>query len=669
MRLYTGLYLLLALSTHSAIAQSYTFFRLVGQTTPRPDGLGPIALNVNTRPAVEGNYVVFRDYGFFGSVNAQAIWSCNINDGTFIKLVDQSTPVPGGTGNFTDLVSDSQPLLKNGVVTFLARDSKAPPINQGIYRVPVTGGAVTRVVNYNSPDPTGGTFTSFDTFSKPYGGFTVDQRIAFYGNNAANLFGVYTANPDGSSITRIADVPRPVKPNTGAPISIFLNPSTSAGTVLFYGQTVFDPSTGFNALYTSPVTGPTGTLPDGSPNYVEVINSNTALPGNPNANGHTRLGPQITLEGSTVAFIADDSNSSYRGIFTIPAGGGAVTRVVAPGVTLPGISQINTISSFGSFAVNGGRILFRAEGPNASGATTHGLYMWQNGAITPLLQTGDLLDGRRVQEIFDVGIYGWSGNRFGVVLSLVGYGGALYVAQPSDPAIRISAVANSASYASQSISPGEIVTLFGANIGPPSLTTFQLNSTNRVPASLANTRFIVNGNSAPPLYVRADQGSAIVPFALNEPAASVVALFNGNVSTPFSIPVTDTVGGLFSADSTGRGQGAILNENGSVNSASSPAAKGSTIVLFGTGHGATNPSLEAGQVTPTANIPGLWTRPSITIGGQPAQIAYAGPAPGLVAGVLQMNVVVPATVASGNQPVVIKFNTDTSPDALTVAIQ
>jgi uncharacterized protein (TIGR03437 family) len=256
-----------------------------------------------------------------------------------------------------------------------------------------------------------------------------------------------------------------------------------------------------------------------------------------------------------------------------------------------------------------------------------------------------------------------------ILLSLVGYGGAIYVAQPSDPSIQVSAVANAANYASQAISPGEIATIFGSNLGPANLTTFQLNAANRISNSLANARFLVNGNPAPPIYVRQDQASVILPFTLNEETASVVAVYNGNTSPPFNIPVAATTPGIFSSDSSGSGQGAILNQDGSVNSASNPAAKGSTIVLFGTGHGVAFPALIAGQVTPSTTIPRLFTQPTVTIGGQPAQIAYAGPAPGLLAGVLQINAVVPASAGSGNVPVIVRFNTDGSQDNLTVAIQ
>lgn len=661
-------FVFVVLFTVTCFAQSYTFLRVAGETTPRPDGLGPIAINVATRPAVEGQYVVFRDGGFFGSNGLQAIWSYNLVTGIFTKLVDLKTPAPGGTGNFSDIFFDSSPILRNGIVTFLARDSKALPSNQGLYQIPVTGGPVTRVVNYNSTDPSGGTFRIFDTASKPSGAFTADQKIAFNGNNDANLFGVYTANRDGSGIARIADVPNPVKPNSGAPVSIFYNPWIDGNTVLFFGQTVFDPSTGFNALYTSPATGPTGKLADGSPNYVEVVNSDSVLPGNPNSRGHTRISGGYALEGSTVAFIADDSNGTYKGIFTVPASGGTITRVVAQGVTLPGVDEVSAVASYATFSLNQGRILFRVRGAKA-GERVDGLYLWQSGTITKILTTGDVLDGRKVSEIFDVGTYGLSGNRMVFVLSLVGYGGAIYVAQPADPAIQVSAVANAANYSTKAISPGEITTVFGTGLGPANLTGFQLDANSMVPAALANARFLVNGSPAPPIYVRSDQGSVILPFHLNEESASVVAVYNGNASAPFQIPVAATTPGLFSADSSGAGQGAILNGDGSVNSAANPAAKGSTIVLFGTGHGAVNPAMTAGQVTPSTNIPRLFAQTTVTIGGQAAQVAYTGPAPGLLAGVFQINAVIPAGASSGNLPVVVKFNSDSSQEGLTVAVQ
>ena len=113
---------------------------------------------------------------------------------------------------------------------------------------------------------------------------------------------------------------------------------------------------------------------------------------------------------------------------------------------------------------------------------------------------------------------------------------------------------------------------------------------------------------------------------------------NGVVSGPISIPVTAAVPGLFSADSSGSGQGAILNQDGSVNSAANPADVGSVIVLFGTGEGQTDPMGQDGllAVGPTLPKPQLPVR--VEIEGEAQEVLYAGAAPQLVAGVMQVNI-------------------------------
>jgi uncharacterized protein (TIGR03437 family) len=60
---------------------------------------------------------------------------------------------------------------------------------------------------------------------------------------------------------------------------------------------------------------------------------------------------------------------------------------------------------------------------------------------------------------------------------------------------------------------------------------------------------------------------------------------------------------------------------------------------------------------------------AVTIGGVQALILYAGEAPGLIAGVLQVNAVVPAGTAAGNQPVVLTVGGVSSSSAVTAAIQ
>ena len=633
----------------------YSLLRVAGEATQRPDGQGAFAIAGDLRPCIEGQYVVFRDRGAFGSFNAQAIWSYNINDGSFIKLVGQTSLVPGGTGNFSDLISDSAPVLKNGIVTFQARDDRYPPFNQGIFTVPVAGGRVSRVANYSTADPSGGVFVSFDTFGRALGGFSADSRVVFQGRNAANVTGIYAANADGSALSVIADSLHPVNPRVTFPVSLFSGGAISGNTVAFFGQSVFESSVGYNAIYISSATTPATFAPDGSPAFLELMNSDKQLPGNLNTLFHTRVNPPVLIDNAQIGFLADDAASQYRGIFVMPAGGGIITPVVTTTSSLSGLGAIEPRNSFGGFSLSLGRVFYHAQDLTPGAQGNHGLYLWRNGPTTRIIGTGDLLDGRRVTTILNPGQYSLSGDRMAFALGLQGYGAALYVALPADPSIRITGVANAASYASQAVSPGEIVTLFGAGIGPAALARFQINAAGRVPAALSGARYVVNGEPAPPLYTRADQASAILPFTIAENSATILALNNGGISAPFVIPNQPAAPGLFSANASGAGQGAILNGDGTFNTSASPAPKGSAVILYGTGHGATVPALDAGQVTPAGNYR-LDARVSATIGGLPAQVTFAGPAPALLAGVFQVNVVVPPEAPSGDLPVILRFD-------------
>jgi len=136
-----------------------------------------------------------------------------------------------------------------------------------------------------------------------------------------------------------------------------------------------------------------------------------------------------------------------------------------------------------------------------------------------------------------------------------------------------------------------------------------------------------------------------------------------------AVPVAQTSPAIFTADSSGRSQGAILNEDTSFNSASNPAARDSIIVLFGTGGGQTDPPGVDGSLA-AAPYPKLKLPISVTIGGQPAVIEYAGAAPGLVAGVIQVNARVPSGIAPGNSlPVVLKAGEFASPAQVSMAIR
>ena len=107
--------------------------------------------------------------------------------------------------------------------------------------------------------------------------------------------------------------------------------------------------------------------------------------------------------------------------------------------------------------------------------------------------------------------------------------------------------------------------------------------------------------------------------------------------------------GIFSADASGSGQAAAFNQDGTANGPDHPAPAGSVVGLYATGLGATIPGSTDGQITGPSLLPVISGAVETFVGGQKAEVSYAGAAPYSVAGVSQVNFVVPAV--SGTVPV------------------
>jgi uncharacterized protein (TIGR03437 family) len=236
----------------------------------------------------------------------------------------------------------------------------------------------------------------------------------------------------------------------------------------------------------------------------------------------------------------------------------------------------------------------------------------------------------------------------------------------------ITTVLNGASDLPGAVSPGEIISIFGANVGPATPAYLALTSTGTVETTLGNTEVTFDGIAAPLIYAASGQLNAIVPYSIaGRATTAVVVTRSGLASTSLTLNVADTSPAIFSLSQGGSGQGAILNQNSSVNGASNAAAPGSVISIYATGEGMLQPSGVTGSVTTsTAPFPTPLGMVSVTIGGLTAQIEYAGEAPGLVSGVLQVNAVVPAGVAAGSQPVILTVGSaSNAQQTITVAVQ
>jgi len=238
---------------------------------------------------------------------------------------------------------------------------------------------------------------------------------------------------------------------------------------------------------------------------------------------------------------------------------------------------------------------------------------------------------------------------------------------------QIAAVTNGGSFVGGPVSPGEVVAIFGSGLGPTSLAGAKLDSAGRLTKELAGTQVTFNGAAAPLLYTSSTQVGALVPFSVSagSGAVTVKVSYAGNSAT-YVTAGADSTPAIFSLDSSGGGPGAILNQDGRVNSPQHPARIGSTIVFYATGLGKTDPPSEDGEVASTsagAKLPAAAQPVSVQISGTNAKVAYAGAAPGFVAGVFQVNVVIPPNIYTADIiPMVIQAGDQISQGALYVAL-
>ncbi len=175
------------------------------------------------------------------------------------------------------------------------------------------------------------------------------------------------------------------------------------------------------------------------------------------------------------------------------------------------------------------------------------------------------------------------------------------------------------------------------------------------PTELAQTQIFINGVPAPLIYVQDSQAAAVTPASLaGQQATTITVVRNGVASAPAEVFVNAASPGVFTQDASGAGPAAVLNQDESINSKSNPAASGSVVSLFVTGTGATMPVLPDGSLAPL-NPPFAVpvTLPGASVDGLPAQVLYAGPAPGEIYGLTQINIQLPAGLAAGAVSVAI----------------
>ena len=225
------------------------------------------------------------------------------------------------------------------------------------------------------------------------------------------------------------------------------------------------------------------------------------------------------------------------------------------------------------------------------------------------------------------------------------------------------------------VTPGAIVSIFGANLAGETQLAMTVPLSTRLPDTAEGTSVTFNipgtSISAPLFFVSSAQINAQIPFGVPVGTGTVsVQVHRGDeTSAAQPVQVADVSPGIFTVNQQGTGAGAILHaDNFQAVSASAPARPGEFLLIFCTGLGPVDPPVPSGDIAPAEPLARTITTPLVNIGGMPAQVTFSGLAPGFV-GLYQVNVQVAQGVVSGAQEIEIIINGVPSRENVTIAVQ
>ena len=226
-------------------------------------------------------------------------------------------------------------------------------------------------------------------------------------------------------------------------------------------------------------------------------------------------------------------------------------------------------------------------------------------------------------------------------LAIVGLANVATLIQPGAAPSLLAVINAGATTTVSRVSPTEIVTLYGIGLGPATPTTADLSS-GQAPTELAGVQVLFDGKPAPVLYVQSDQINAIVPVLVTGETRITV----NNAGTASNGALLEVVSATPEAiKKNARFWAAVLNEDGSINSDTNRARPGSIVQVFATGFGFLTPIPTDGAVLNNP-LPSLQYPVEVNVwmpyNPDPLEVLYAGPAPTLVAGAIQVNFRLPA---------------------------
>jgi uncharacterized protein (TIGR03437 family) len=192
--------------------------------------------------------------------------------------------------------------------------------------------------------------------------------------------------------------------------------------------------------------------------------------------------------------------------------------------------------------------------------------------------------------------------------------------------------------------PGSYISIYGQDLADATLAETTLSLP--VSLGLVSVSFDGGGKSLPGHihFVSPGQINVQIPWEFQGQSSvqmKVALLPYGYIwSTLYTVPLATYSPGIFAVTD---------GVNNAVISATNPAKRGGSIVIYANGLGPLSTSQSSGDPASSTQLVYTNATPTVTIGGSPAPPFFSGLTPGIVA-LYQVNVTVPADAPTGPQP-------------------
>ncbi|MBK7930713.1 MAG: choice-of-anchor D domain-containing protein [Bryobacterales bacterium] len=214
-------------------------------------------------------------------------------------------------------------------------------------------------------------------------------------------------------------------------------------------------------------------------------------------------------------------------------------------------------------------------------------------------------------------------------------------AQPQGPRINRGGVVDAAQFL-PALSPGGIASLFGSELASSVVGA----STVPLPTTLNGVRVLIHGIAAPLFFVAPGQINFQVPFEVPPGITAEAVVERDGVPSPAeTVSVNEFAPAVFLNAATQEPIATRYPDNAVITSAN-PARPGDVLILYLTGVGGLTSRPTTGQATPGSPLPESRLPATVTLGGQPVTVLYAGLSPFFI-GLAQLNLQLPASLPPG----------------------